>query len=71
MKIEAPVAERKVFYTNYLKDKVLDPYFWLREKENPKVISHLKRENIYFEKYALLIEWILRTGEFAVGKINS
>ena len=35
-----------------------------------KVIQHTILD-IYFEKYALLIEWILRTGEFAVGKIDS
>ncbi len=49
MKKIAPNAEKKVFYTNYHKEKVLDPYFWLREKENPKVIDHLKKENTYFQ----------------------
>src|SRR5262245_8770317 len=29
--------------------KVEDPYFWLRERDNPKVIDHLKAENAYFE----------------------
>ena len=27
-----------------------DPYFWLREKENPQVIEYLKSENAYAEK---------------------
>ncbi|MBY0414021.1 MAG: S9 family peptidase [Bdellovibrionales bacterium] len=45
-----PVAKRKDFYTEHHKDKVLDPYFWLREKENPEVIEHLKKENAYFNK---------------------
>lgn len=50
MENQAPVADRVKHFTNYHKEKVLDPYFWLREKENPKVIAHLKKENIYFEK---------------------
>ena len=28
-------------------DKRTDNYFWLREKENPAVIEHLKAENAY------------------------
>ena len=27
-----------------------DPYFWLREKENPNVISYLNKENKYTEE---------------------
>lgn len=50
MKNSAPVAKRKEYYTNYQKEKVLDPYFWLREKENPEVLKHLKNENKFFEK---------------------
>lgn len=50
MKNEAPVAKRKEHYTNYHKNKVIDPYFWLKEKENPEVLEHLKKENLFFEK---------------------
>ena len=39
-------------------------------KKGEYIYNDLLKENIYFEKYALLIEWILRTGEFAVGKID-
>jgi oligopeptidase B len=28
---------------------VIDPYFWLREKSNPKVVDYLTRENAYTE----------------------
>ncbi len=31
-------------------DQRHDPYFWLRERENPKVVDHLKKENEYLEK---------------------
>jgi oligopeptidase B len=30
-------------------DHRLDPYFWLRERENPEVLEHLKAENAYSE----------------------
>ena len=50
MKNQAPKAQKIEHYTNYHKEKVLDPYFWLREREDPKVIAHLMKENIYFDK---------------------
>jgi oligopeptidase B len=28
----------------------VDNYYWMKEKENPEVISHLKKENDYYEK---------------------
>lgn len=28
---------------------LLDPYFWMRERDNPKVLEHLKAENAYTE----------------------
>src|SRR6476620_5591462 len=28
---------------------VIDPYFWLREKSNPKVVDYLASENAYTE----------------------
>jgi oligopeptidase B len=30
-------------------ETVIDPYHWLREKSNPKVIEYLKAENAYTE----------------------
>lgn len=49
-KLAAPQATRLEHYTNYHNDRTLDPYFWLREKENPQVLQHLKKENAYFQK---------------------
>lgn len=49
-KMGPPEAERIEHYTNYHNDKTLDPYFWLREKENPEVLAHLKKENKFFQK---------------------
>jgi len=42
-----PAAARKEKIVGLHGDKTEDPYFWLREKENPDVIAHLKAENAY------------------------
>ena len=31
-------------------DTFVDDYEWLREKENPDVVAHLKAENAYMEE---------------------
>ncbi|MDQ6764519.1 MAG: S9 family peptidase [Verrucomicrobiota bacterium] len=42
-----PVAPRHAKVVGLHGDKIDDPYFWLREKENPEVLAHLKAENAY------------------------
>ena len=42
-----PVAPRQPKTVGLHGDKIEDPYFWLREKENPEVLAHLKAENAY------------------------
>ncbi|MGI9173339.1 MAG: S9 family peptidase [Chthoniobacterales bacterium] len=42
-----PVAPKKPKIVGLHGDKIEDPYFWLREKENPEVLSYLKAENAY------------------------
>ena len=42
-----PVAEVRPKIVGMHGDKITDNYFWLREKENPKVIDYLKAENAY------------------------
>jgi oligopeptidase B len=44
-----PVAQKKPKVMTKFGDRRVDPYFWLREKENPEVIEHLKEENRYTE----------------------
>ncbi|AND16802.1 S9 family peptidase [Rathayibacter tritici] len=44
-----PVARRVPLERRHHGDVVLDPYEWLREKENPEVIAHLEAENAYTE----------------------
>src|SRR6266704_4810035 len=43
----SPVTEKKPKITEINGDKLVDNYFWLREKSNPAVIAHLEAENAY------------------------
>ena len=46
-KPDAPKAEKKHHIEQTHGETRPDPYFWLREKENPDVIAYLKAENAY------------------------
>ena len=43
----APVAERISQTFENFGEKRTDPYYWLKDKTNPKVIEYLKAENAY------------------------
>jgi oligopeptidase B len=43
-----PVAAEKPHTHQKHGDKRFDPYFWLKERENPEVIKYLEAENAYF-----------------------
>jgi oligopeptidase B len=45
--IQPPVTDKKPKVTEINGDKLVDNYFWLREKTNPAVIAHLEAENAY------------------------
>ncbi|MCI4670526.1 MAG: S9 family peptidase [Bacteroidia bacterium] len=45
----APVAKKIPTSLEKHGDKREDPYFWIREKENPEVISYIEEENAYKE----------------------
>lgn len=45
----APRAEKKAHSFTKHNLEINDPYFWLREKENPEVIRILEQENEHFE----------------------
>ncbi|MFZ5950870.1 MAG: S9 family peptidase [Candidatus Rifleibacteriota bacterium] len=47
--ISPPKAKTQVKTTELHGQKLLDPYFWLREKENKDVIRYLNEENRYTE----------------------
>ena len=45
--LNPPMPEKKAKITEIHGEKLLDHYFWLREKKNPAVIAHLEAENAY------------------------
>ena len=45
--LEPPAAQKKPKSVTKFGDRRVDDYFWLREKENPEVISYLEAENKY------------------------
>lgn len=47
---KAPIAAKIVKELKIHGDVRIDNYYWLNEKENPKVIDYLNEENAYFEK---------------------
>lgn len=47
MMLQPPPTEKKPKITEINGDKLVDNYFWLREKTNPSVIAHLEAENAY------------------------
>ncbi len=44
---QPPMTEKKTKSTKIHTDTMVDDFFWLREKTNPKVIAHLEAENAY------------------------
>ena len=42
-----PVAPRRFKVLEAHGDRRVDPYYWLREKDNPEVLAYLKAENSY------------------------
>ena len=47
--MEAPVAQKNPKELIIHGDTRIDNYYWLRERENPEVISYLEAENSYRE----------------------
>ncbi|WP_430296313.1 S9 family peptidase [Sinomonas sp. B1-1] len=45
----APVAKKVPATREHHGETFVDPYEWLRDKENPDVVAHLKAENAYTE----------------------
>lgn len=46
-----PMAEKKPKITKIHGETLVDNYYWLREKSNPAVISHLEAENAYTDAF--------------------
>ncbi|MCV7201318.1 oligopeptidase B [Mycolicibacterium peregrinum] len=47
--VQPPVAKRGNHRREHHGDVFIDPYEWLRDKDNPEVIAHLEAENAYTE----------------------
>ena len=47
MMLQPPATEKKPKVTEINGDRLVDNYFWLREKTNSAVIAHLEAENAY------------------------
>jgi oligopeptidase B len=45
--LQPPLTEKKEKITEINGDRLVDNYFWLREKSNPAVVAHLEAENAY------------------------
>ncbi|MEJ6626031.1 MAG: S9 family peptidase [Flavobacteriaceae bacterium] len=45
-----PLADQKPYQHNIHDYIRMDPFFWLKERENPEVIDYLERENDYYQK---------------------
>ncbi len=48
-KVSAPIAEKIEKKLTIHNDVRIDNYYWLNQKENPKVIDYLNAENAYYE----------------------
>lgn len=51
-----PIAKKKDHILTAHSDVRNDPYYWLRERNNPEVLEYLKQENEY-------LDWVLRTDD--------
>ena len=49
--MEAPVCPQYPYVLQKHKHKRIDPYYWLNKRDNPEVLSHLKKENAYTQEY--------------------
>ena len=49
-KVEAPVADKIPKELEIHGDSRIDNYYWLNQREDPKVLDYLNRENAYFDE---------------------
>jgi oligopeptidase B len=59
--IDPPVAKKKDTVLSIHGDDRNDPYYWLRERENPEVIAYLEAENEYYQKMTENLESLTDT----------
>ncbi|MCB0948092.1 MAG: oligopeptidase B, partial [Mycobacterium sp.] len=54
--MKSPIAKRVEYRREYHGDVFIDPYEWLRDKDNQEVIDHLEAENAYTESVTADLE---------------
>ncbi|OYN89145.1 S9 family peptidase [Parenemella sanctibonifatiensis] len=54
--VQPPRPERRETTRSHHGDTVIDPYEWLRDKDNPVVIAHLEAENAYADAVTAHLE---------------
>ena len=47
--VAPPIAPQHSYVHSLHGDERIDPYFWMRDRENPEVIAYLEAENAYTE----------------------
>ena len=50
-KLIEPKAKKINTFLSTHNDERIDEYYWLKERDNPKVIDYLNAENSYRDKY--------------------
>ncbi len=56
-----PVPERRPWERTHHGDTVVDPFDWLRDKDDPAVIAHLEAENAYTDAVTRHLDPLART----------
>src|SRR6185436_13946407 len=57
----APTAKKVPHMQKLHGDELVDPYFWMRERENPEVRAYLEKENAYAEAFMRPTEALQKT----------
>src|SRR5690606_39796096 len=55
-RLSPPVAKQVPHERTHHGDTVIDPYEWLRDKDDPEVIAYLEAENAYAEQETAHLE---------------
>ena len=57
----APTAKKVPHMQKLHGDELVDPYYWMRERENPEVRAYLEKENAYAEAFMKPTEALQKT----------
>ena len=57
----APTAKKVPHMQKLHGDELVDPYYWMRERENPEVRAYLEKENAYADAFMKPTEALQKT----------